>query len=127
MVVAISSDGAPAAIGPYSHAIRAGAYVFCSGQIGIDKATGKLVSDDAGGQAEMCVRNLSEVLRSAGLSLGDVVKTTIFLTDMHDFEKVNSSYGKAFQGWKPARSTVQVAALPKGALVEIEAIAFSGD
>ena len=126
MVEAINSDAAPAAIGPYSHAIRAGAYVFCSGQLGIEKATGKLVSDDAGSQAEMCVRNIGEVLKSAGLGLADVVKTTIFLTDLKDFEKVNAVYGRAFRDHKPARSTVQVAALPRGARVEIEAVAFSG-
>ncbi len=125
MLEAIKSDAAPAAIGPYSQAIRTGNIVFCSGQLGLDTATGKLVSDDAAVQAEACLRNLGNVLAAAGLTLHHVAKTTIFLANMQDFEKVNAVYARAFGESRPARSTVQVAALPKGAMVEIEAIAVS--
>lgn len=121
----VFSKSAPAAIGPYSQAILDGRTVYCSGQLGLDPVTGALVSGDAGSQAEQCLKNLSSVLASAGMGLGNVVKTTIFLADMSDFERVNSVYAAAFGQWKPARSTVQVAALPKGARVEIEAIASS--
>jgi 2-iminobutanoate/2-iminopropanoate deaminase len=118
----ISSDGAPAALGPYSHAIGFGELVFCSGQLGLDPATNELV-DGVEAQAERALSNLQAVLASAGLGLDDVVKTTIFLADMADFAKVNAVYGRFFAEPHPARSTVQVAALPKGGLVEIEAIA----
>lgn len=123
MVETIGSNSAPAAIGPYSQAVRAGNFIFCSGQLGLDRTSGKLVSDDAAVQAETCLKNLDEVLKAAGLSLRSIVKTTIFLTNLQDFEKVNAAYGSFFGGSKPARSTVQVAALPRGAKVEIEAIA----
>ncbi len=119
----ISSGDAPAAIGPYSQAIGSGDFVYCSGQLGLDSVSGKLVSDDVAEQAAACLKNISHVLAAAGLSLNDVVKTTVFLTDLHEFEKVNSIYAKAFGEWKPARSTIQVAALPKNAKVEIEAVA----
>jgi 2-iminobutanoate/2-iminopropanoate deaminase len=118
----ISSDGAPAALGPYSHAIGFGELVLCSGQLGLDPATNELV-DGVEAQAERSLSNLRAVLESAGLGLDDVVKTTIFLADMADFAKVNAVYGRFFAEPYPARSTVQVAALPKGGLVEIEAIA----
>jgi 2-iminobutanoate/2-iminopropanoate deaminase len=118
----ISSDGAPAALGPYSHAIGFGELVFCSGQLGLDPATNELV-DGVEAQADRALSNLRAVLASAGLGLGDIVKTTIFLADMADFAKVNAVYGRFFAEPYPARSTVQVAALPKGGLVEIEAIA----
>lgn len=125
LIQAIKTDRAPAAIGPYSQAVRSGNMVFCSGQLGLDSSTGNLVSQDAAEQAEMCLRNLSEVLAAAGLGLGNVVKTTIFLADINDFSRVNEVYGKAFGEMKPARSTVQVAALPRGGKVEIEAIAVA--
>ena len=119
---AISSGGAPAAIGPYSQAIRSGDMVFCSGQLGLDPATGELV-DGVEPQAERALRNLQTVLDAAALSFDDVVKTTIFLADIADFAAVNAVYARFMPDPPPARSTVQVAALPKGGLVEIEAIA----
>lgn len=119
---AVSSSNAPAAIGPYSQAIVADGTVYCSGQIGLDPATGEL-ADGLEAQAERALRNLSAVLDAAGLTFADVVKTTIFLTDMGDFGAVNAIYASAMPEPPPARSTVAVAALPKGALVEIEAIA----
>src|SRR5512136_523536 len=114
----ISSPAAPAALGPYSQAVRAGDFVFCSGQTGLEPATG-LLREGVAAQAEQVLDNLAAVLAAAGASLADVVKTTIFLTDMADFQTVNAIYGKRFSGAPPARSTVQVAALPKGGLVEI--------
>jgi 2-iminobutanoate/2-iminopropanoate deaminase len=119
---AISTGGAPGAIGPYSQGIRSGDMVFCSGQLGLDPATGELV-DGVEAQADRSLRNLQSVLDAAGLSFDDVVKTTIFLADIGDFAAVNSAYAKFMPDPPPARSTVQVAALPKGGLVEIEAIA----
>ena len=118
----VSSSGAPAAIGPYSQAIVADGTVYCSGQIGLDPATGEL-AEGLEAQAERAMRNLSAVLDAAGVTLADVVKTTIFLTDMGDFAAVNAIYATAMPEPPPARSTVAVAGLPKGALVEIEAIA----
>jgi 2-iminobutanoate/2-iminopropanoate deaminase len=122
---AISASGAPAALGPYSHAIGHGDLVFCSGQLGLDPATGEL-ADGVEAQAERALSNLMAVLDAAGLGPADVVKTTIFLADMGDFPKVNAVYGRFFPEPYPARSTVQVAALPKAGLVEIEAIAVGG-
>jgi len=119
---AITTAGAPAAIGPYSQAIAAGDLVFCSGQLGLDPVTGEL-ADGVEAQAERAMRNLAAVLDAAGLTLSDVVKTTIFLADMGDFAAVNAVYGRQIPDPPPARSTVQVAALPKGGRVEIEAIA----
>jgi len=119
---AISTGGAPGAIGPYSQAIRSGDMVFCSGQLGLDPASGELV-DGVEAQAERALRNLQSVLDAAGLGFDDVVKTTIFLTDMGDFAAVNAVYARFMPDPPPARSTVQVGALPKGGLVEIEAIA----
>ena len=119
---AIATSGAPAAIGPYSQAIAADGLLFCSGQLGLDPATGELV-DGVEAQAERSLRNLSAVLDAAGLGWADVVKTTIFLADIADFATVNGVYGGYMPDPPPARSTVQVAALPKGGLVEIEAIA----
>jgi 2-iminobutanoate/2-iminopropanoate deaminase len=118
----ISTGGAPAAIGPYSQAIRSGDMLFCSGQLGLDPATGEL-ADGIEAQAERALRNLRSVLDAAGLGFDDVVKTTIFLADINDFATVNAIYAKFMPDPPPARSTVQVAALPKAALVEIEAIA----
>ena len=119
---AVSSSSAPAAIGPYSQAIVSGGTVYCSGQIGLDPATGDL-ADGLEAQAERALRNLTAVLDAAGVTLADVVKTTIFLADMDDFAAVNAIYARAMPDPPPARSTVAVAGLPKGALVEIEAIA----
>lgn len=120
---AISTAQAPAAIGPYSQAIRADGYLFCSGQLGLDPATGDFLAGDVGAQAEQALRNLGAVLEAAGLTFGDVVKTTIFLADMADFAAVNGVYGRFVTDPPPARSTVAVAALPKGGRVEIEATA----
>ena len=120
---AISTPHAPAAIGPYSQAIRADGYLFCSGQLGLDPATGDFVAGDVGAQAEQALRNLGAVLEAAGLTFGDVVKTTIFLADMAYFVAVNGVYGPFVTDPPPARSTVAVAALPKGGRVEIEAFA----
>ena len=119
---AISTGGAPGAIGPYSQAIRSGDMVFCSGQLGLDPTTGEL-ADGVDAQAERALRNLQSVLDAAGLSFDDVVKTTIFLADIGDFAAVNAIYAKFMPDPPPARSTVQVAALPKGGVVEVEAIA----
>jgi 2-iminobutanoate/2-iminopropanoate deaminase len=119
---AISTGGAPGAIGPYSQAIRSGDMVFCSGQLGLDPISGEL-ADGVEAQAERALRNLQSVLDAAGLGFDDVVKTTIFLADMADFAAVNAVYGTFMADPPPARSTVQVAALPKGGRVEIEAIA----
>jgi 2-iminobutanoate/2-iminopropanoate deaminase len=122
----ISTDAAPKAIGPYSQAIAAtgGRTIYCSGQIPIDPATGEMVgAGDVKRQTDRIMQNLEAVLRAAGGSLDAVVKTTIFLTDLQDFALVNEVYGAYFKGAPPARATVQVAGLPKGAQVEIEAIA----
>ena len=120
---AISTPHAPGAIGPYSQAIRTDGYLFCSGQLGLDPATGEFAAGDVGAQAEQALRNLAAVLEVAGLSFADVVKTTIFLADMADFATVNGVYARFVTDPPPARSTVAVAALPKGGRVEIEAIA----
>jgi 2-iminobutanoate/2-iminopropanoate deaminase len=121
----IKTSAAPAALGPYSQGIRAGDFVFASGQLGLDPATGNL-REGVAAQAEQAMDNLTAVLKAAGASgLADVVKTTIFLADMADFQTVNAIYGARFSGAPPARSTVQVAALPKGGLVEIEMIAYA--
>ena len=119
---AISTGGAPAALGPYSQGIEAGGLVFCSGQLGLDPATGEL-ADGVEAQAERALRNLAAVLDAAGVGWADVGKTTIFLADIGDFAAVNAVYQTFVTDPPPARSTVQVGALPKGALVEIEAIA----
>ena len=117
------AEGAPRAIGPYVPAVRLGELVFCSGQIPLDPKTGELVGGDIRAQTERVLENLGAVLRAAGLGLDRVLKTTVYLTDLGDFQKVNETYGKRFSGVFPARATVQVAALPKGARVEIDAIA----
>jgi 2-iminobutanoate/2-iminopropanoate deaminase len=123
---AILSRSAPAPIGPYSQAVRAGDWLFVSGSLGIDPATNAFVPGDAAAQARQALRNLVEVLKAAGASPGHVVKTTVFLANMDDFAKVNAVYGEVFTGTPPARSAVQVARLPKDALVEIEAVAHLG-
>ena len=120
---AISTLDAPAAIGPYSQAIRSGDLVFLSGQVPIDPKTGELVGGDIAAQTERVLDNLAAVLAAAGSGFGDVVKTTIYLVDLGDFQAVNQTYAKRFTAAPPARATVQVSALPKGARVEIDAIA----
>jgi 2-iminobutanoate/2-iminopropanoate deaminase len=119
----VSTEKAPGAIGPYSQAVKAGGMVFCSGQIPIDPNTGEFVSDVVSEQTEQVLRNLTEVLKAAGSSLENVVKTTVFLADMNDFVEMNEIYGKYFSDHKPARATVQAARLPRDAKVEIECIA----
>lgn len=121
----ISTEKAPGAIGPYSQAIKAGGMIFCSGQIPIDPATGEFVSDVVGEQTEQVLKNLSEVLTAAGASLNDVVKTTVFLSDMNDFAEMNEVYGRFFNENKPARATVQAARLPRDTKVEIDCIAIA--
>ena len=123
---ALLTPHAPAPVGPYSQAIRVDGFVFCSGQVGLDPATGKLVEGGVTGQARQVLDNLAAVLASADLTLADVVKTTIFLVDINDFAAVNAVYGERMGTPPPARSTVAVAALPLGARVEIEAIASAG-
>lgn len=120
----ISTDKAPGAIGPYSQAIKAGNFVFCSGQIPIDPVTGEFVSNDVTEQTEQVLKNLVAVLEAAGTSLANVVKTTVFLADMSDFAAMNEVYGRYFNENKPARATVQAARLPRDAKVEIECIAI---
>ena len=120
---AIETRQAPSAIGPYSQAIETGDTVFLSGQIGLDPRTGSIVSGGIEHEARQVLDNIREVLRAAGLGFGDVVKTTIFLINLADFEVINGVYGEHFSEPCPARSTVQVSALPRGAMVEIEAIA----
>lgn len=123
----ITCDKAPAAIGPYSHAVAIEGIVFTSGQLGIDPATGKF-AEGVEAQATQAFTNLKNVLASSGCSLADVVKTTVFVTDLADFAKVNAIYKEFFAPGFPARSCVQVAALPGGGLVECECIAFkTGD
>lgn len=119
----VSTDKAPAAVGPYSQAVAAGGLLFCSGQIPLDPATGKLVSGGVAEQAEQVMKNLSAVLAAAGATTSDVVKTTCFLADMADFAAFNAIYATYFSADFPARSTFQVAALPLGARVEVEAVA----
>lgn len=120
---AVSTTAAPAAIGPYSQAITTHDLVFCSGQVGLDPATGELVPGGIEAQAERALRNLEAVLDAAGCTLGDVVKTTCFLAEMGDFAAFNATYARFMPDPPPARSTFAVKALPKAALVEIEAIA----
>ena len=122
----LSASGAPAAVGPYSHAVRAGGLLFCSGQVALDPETHTLVGDDAAAQAEQVMSNIRAVLAEAGADLGAVVKTTVFLDSMDDYAAVNEVYARAFGGHRPARSAVAVAGLPVGALVEIEVIAEVG-
>lgn len=119
----IRTDNAPAPIGPYSQAILSGNELFCSGQIPIDPASGEMIQGDVSAQTELVLRNLGAVLQAAGMDYANVVKTTIFLVDMNDFSAVNAVYAKYFDAAKPARSTVAVAALPRAARVEIDAIA----
>ena len=118
----IETKNAPAAVGPYAQAVKAHGWLFCSGQLGLDPASGNLAADVAA-QARQALANLQAVIEAAGGTMAGVVKTTIFLTDMADFATVNAIYAEAFADHRPARACVQVAALPKGGKVEIEAIA----
>jgi 2-iminobutanoate/2-iminopropanoate deaminase len=122
----IHTDQAPPAIGPYSQAIKAGGFVFASGQIPTDPATGQFVAGGIAEQTEQVLKNLSAVLEAAGSGLHDVVKTTVFLADMGEFALMNEVYGKFFADNPPARATVEAARLPRDARVEIEAIAIAG-
>jgi 2-iminobutanoate/2-iminopropanoate deaminase len=123
----IHTDRAPAAVGPYAQAIEAGGFVYTAGQVGLDPDTGELAGDDLATQARQAMDNLEAVLEAAGLGMGDVVKTTIFLTDVGAFGTVNEIYGDRLEAPYPARSTVEVSRLPKDALVEIEAVARRPD
>ena len=120
----IATKDAPQAIGPYSQAIKAGGFVFCSGQIAIDPATQQVITGDVAAQTDRVLRNLSEILAAAGSGLGKVVRCTVFLKNMSEFAAMNEVYGKYFSSSPPARSTVEVACLPKNVLVEIDAIAL---
>lgn len=119
----ISTDQAPGAIGPYSQAVQAGGFLFCSGQIPLDPKTGQVSAQDIEGQIKKVMENVHAVLKAAGLDFDAVVKTTIFLKSMNDFPKVNEIYGSHFKSAPPARSTVEVSRLPKDVLVEVEVIA----
>jgi len=122
----VQTDRAPAAIGPYSQAVAANGFLFTAGQIPLDPATGQVVGGDVTAQTERVLNNLAAVLEAAGTSWNSVVKTTVFLHDMNDFPAVNQVYARVLGNARPARSTVQVAALPRGVLVEIDAIAALG-
>jgi 2-iminobutanoate/2-iminopropanoate deaminase len=123
MKTVISTTEAPSAVGPYSQAIAAGPFVFCSGQIPLEPETGALVQGDISTQVKRVLQNIAAVLRAHGLGMEHVIKTTVFLTNLADFAEMNTVYAEYFLSNPPARSTIQVAALPKGANVEIEAIA----
>lgn len=125
MKEAIATEKAPKALGPYSQAIRANGMVFCSGQIPLDPATNQIVAGDVSKQTERVLTNLSAVLTAAGTSLDKVVRTTVFLKNMADFAAMNDTYAKFFTATPPARSTVEVARLPKDVLVEIDVIALA--
>lgn len=121
----IATNQAPAAVGPYSQAIKAGDFLFASGQIALVPETGALVEGDVTAQAEQAMKNVKAVLAEAGLTFDHVIKTTVFIADMADFAKVNEVYGKYFTNTLPARSCVAVKELPKGALVEVEVTAYA--
>ncbi len=120
----VATKDAPQAIGPYSQAIKANGFIFTSGQVAIDPATQDVIAGDIGAQTDRVLRNLSEILEAAGSGLGKVVRATVFLKNMGDFSAMNAVYGKYFSSVPPARSTVEVARLPKDVLVEIDVIAL---
>lgn len=120
----IQTDNAPSAVGPYSQAVRVGQFVFTAGQIPLDPATGKKIKGTISAQTERALKNLEAVLAAAGATLADVVKTTVFLQDMEEFGAMNGVYEQFFAEFPPARSAVEVAALPLGVRVEIEAVAY---
>ena len=122
----VKTDKAPAAIGPYSQAVEANGFLFTAGQIALDPASGQIVEGGVVAQTERVMQNLKHVLDASGLAWKDVVKTTVYLHDMADFPTVNEIYGRVMGESRPARSTVQAAALPRGALVEIDVIAVTG-
>jgi 2-iminobutanoate/2-iminopropanoate deaminase len=122
----VQTNAAPAAIGPYSQAIRAGDFLFISGQLGLDPATKKMVEGGIEAQAQRALANIGAILEAAGGTFADVVKTTVLLQSMDDFPRLNEAYAPFFPGGPPARAAYQVAKLPLGALVEIEAIAYLG-
>lgn len=122
-VVPISTAKAPSAVGPYSQGVQTSNFLFCSGQIALEPKTGILTKGGISEQTHQILKNIGAVLEAAGSDMAHVVKTTVFLTNMNDFEAMNKVYGEHFGGTLPARSTIQVAALPKGAPIEIEAIA----
>ena len=123
----ISTNEAPAAIGPYSQAVRSGRFLFCSGQIPLDPKSGQIVTGDIATQTRRVLDNIASILRAEGMTFDSIVKTTIFLTTLDDFQTVNETYGSYFKQDPPARSTVQVSALPRGANVEIEVIAAAAE
>jgi 2-iminobutanoate/2-iminopropanoate deaminase len=123
----VTADTAPAAVGPYSHAVRSGSFLFLSGQTPLDPATGKLVEGDVGEHTRQCLRNLQAVCEAAGASLSDAVRCGIYVTDIGSFGDVNAAYAEFFTENPPARSTIGVASLPVGAQVEIDAIVALGD
>ena len=123
----VSTSDAPAAIGPYSQAVRCGPMLFCAGQIPLDPVTGQMVSGDVSVQAKRVLKNIAALLKAERLSFDHIVKTTVFLTDMNDFQTVNEIYATYFGENPPARSTVAVAGLPKGAKLEIEVIAMTNE
>jgi 2-iminobutanoate/2-iminopropanoate deaminase len=123
----ISTTEAPAAIGPYSQAVRAGSMIFCAGQVPLDPKTGQIVSQDIAEQTRRVLENVAAILRSEQLTLAHVVKTTVFLADFDDFQKMNEVYATYFTNQPPARSTVGVSTLPKNARVEIEVIAIADE
>ena len=127
MKKALSTSKAPAAIGPYSQAIRAQGFLFLSGQVALEPGSGQLVAGDVRAQTEQVLNNLKAVLEAAGSSLAAVVKTTVFLGDMNDFAAMNEVYGRFFAEDPPARATLEASRLPKDARVEIEAIALAGE
>ena len=123
-IVLVHTDEAPAAIGPYSQGVITGNLLFTAGQIALDPATGQIVQGDVTAQTERVMRNLTAVLENAGTGWSNVVKTTVYLQDMADFPRVNEVYGRMIGEARPARSTVQVSGLPRGVLVEIDAVAL---
>lgn len=125
-VEVISTTKAPGAVGPYSQAIKAGDFLFASGQVPLDPEKGKIVGGGITAQAEQCMKNVGAILEAAGLSYDDVVKTTVYLTNINFFGAVNEVYAKYFQKNLPARSCVEISQLPKGAYVEVEVIAYCG-
>jgi 2-iminobutanoate/2-iminopropanoate deaminase len=122
----VSAPDAPAAIGPYSHAVRAAGLLFCSGQVALDPRSGELVGDTPGEQARQCLSNLAAVCAAAGASLSDAVRLTVYLTDMAAFAEVNDVYATFFDADPPARVAIGVASLPRGAQVEIDAVIAVG-
>jgi 2-iminobutanoate/2-iminopropanoate deaminase len=123
---AVSTESAPTALGPYSQAVRAGQWLFVSGQVPIDPATGQLVTGSIGDQARQALQNIGEILKAGGASFGNVVRTTVYLADLADFPAMNEVYGTFFTAPQPARSTIQAARLPRDARIEIDVIAFLG-